>query len=241
MSYQREPTASQVKKANLLAKANTLNFTGCSNYISEQLRDVTPITTIYNGVNLANYSFNPSVTADAALVFLGRIEKIKGIHLAIELAKKSGKKLIIAGNIPKAGRKYFKNEILPQLNEDIQYIGPINDKQKNEILGKACALVMPILWDEPFGIVMIEAMACGTPVIGMDRGAVKEVIIHGKNGYIGTSMDDLCHAVQNIPTIDRLSVRDYVEENFSASVIVNQYLTLYKKTMLVCRENKKGS
>jgi glycosyltransferase involved in cell wall biosynthesis len=237
MSYQREPTVSQVKKARLIAKGNSLAFTGCSDYISDQLKHVAQVTTVYNGVELSKYQFEPAVKEDAPLVFLGRIEQIKGTHLAIELAKHSGKKLIIAGNIPRSGREYFEIEIFPQLNENIRYIGAVNDEQKNELLGKACALLMPILWDEPFGIVMIEAMACGTPVIGLNRGAVKEVIVAGKNGYIGSNMDDLLSAIRRISSIDRSFVRTYVEETFSASVIVDQYLEVYKKTMQACKEN----
>nr|WP_294899510.1 glycosyltransferase [uncultured Pedobacter sp.] len=241
MSYQREPTLSQVKKARLFGNTHSLRFTGCSNYIADQLRAITPVTTVYNGINLSTYKFEPNVATDAPLVFLGRIEKIKGPHLAIELAKRSGKKLLIAGNIPELGRLYFDKEISPLLNENIQYIGPIDDQQKNKLLGKASALLMPILWDEPFGIVMIEAMACGTPVIGLNRGAVKEVIVEGENGYIGENMEDLAEAIQKISLIDRAFVRSYVEEHFSASIIVDQYLDVYRKTMRSCRENKKGS
>jgi glycosyltransferase involved in cell wall biosynthesis len=237
MSYQREPTVSQVKKARLIATGNSLAFTGCSDYISNQLKPVAQVTTVFNGVELSKYQFEPAVKEDAPLVFLGRIEQIKGTRLAIELAKHSGKKLIIAGNMPRSGREYFEIEIFPQLNENIRYIGAVNDEQKNELLGKACALLMPILWDEPFGIVMIEAMACGTPVIGLNRGAVKEVIIQGKNGYIGANMDDLLNGIQKISSINRSFVRTYVEENFSAGVIVDQYLEVYKKTMQACKKN----
>jgi glycosyltransferase involved in cell wall biosynthesis len=239
MSYQREPTVSQVKKAKLLARLNSLQFTGCSNYISDQLKPFAPVTTVLNGIELSKYDFNITVKDDAPLVFLGRIERIKGTHLAIALAKRSGKKLIIAGNIPKAGLSYFESEIAPLLNEEILYIGAINDDQKNELLGKACALLMPILWDEPFGIVMIEAMACGTPVIGFDRGALREIVVHGKNGYVGNHIDDLLSAIQKISAIDRMFVRKYVEDHFSSSIIVDQYLEVYKKTMHLCRANKK--
>jgi glycosyltransferase involved in cell wall biosynthesis len=239
MSYQREPTVSQVKKARLFARVNSLAFTGCSDYISNQLKHIAPVTTVFNGIELSKYDFNITVEDDAPLVFLGRIERIKGTHLAILLAKRSGKKLIIAGNIPKAGLSYFESEIAPHLNEDIQYIGEINDEQKNELLGKACALLMPILWEEPFGIVMIEAMACGTPVIGFDRGAVREIVVHGENGYVGNHIDDLLRGIQKILTIDRMFVRKYVEDYFSSSIIVDQYLEVYKKTMHLCRANKK--
>lgn len=239
MSYQREPTLSQVKKAQLLAKVESLSFTGCSNYIANQLKGVAVVSTIYNGIELEKYQFRQSVAEDAPLVFLGRLEKIKGAHLAIELAKQSNRKLIIAGNISKAGQKYFDEEILPQLNENIEYVGAINDEQKNEILGNACALLMPILWDEPFGIVMIEAMACGTPVVGFPKGAVKEVVLHGHNGYLAKDMEGLVDGIQKIHEIDRAVVRNHVAKHFSSEIIVDQYLSVYNNTIAACRGKRK--
>lgn len=229
MSYQREPTIAQVKKAIRLAKNNTLAFTGCSEYISKQIAPYAPSFSIFNGVDLKKYNFKAEVEIDAPLVFLGRIEPIKGAHIAIEVAKQANKKLIIAGNIPSEYRTYFDTQIKPQLDEQITYVGAVNDSQKNELLGNALGFLMPIEWNEPFGIVMAEAMACGTPVVGFNRGSVPEVIIHGQNGFICNTIEQMIDYINQINTLDRNMVRKDAEKRFSKDVIVNQYLNLYYK------------
>jgi glycosyltransferase involved in cell wall biosynthesis len=231
MSYQREPTISQVKLANKLAYRNSLVFTGCSEYIAKQIRPYATAFAVHNFVDINNYDFKSTVPADAPLMFLGRVEKIKGTHLAIEIARKTGNKLIIAGNIPNAAKhqEYFEKEIKPHIDDDqIKYVGPVNDSQKNELLGGSKAFLMPILWDEPFGIVMAEAMACGTPVIGLRRGAVPEVITEGMDGYICTTVDQMIDAVNNIVKISRLKVREACERKFSSKVIADEYTEIYK-------------
>lgn len=232
MSYQREPTLSQISKAVVLAKRNTLAFTGCSNYISNQISEVGKSYTVYNGVPLELFRFNGTVGMEAPLVFLGRIEEIKGAHVAIEIAQKTNRKLIIAGNIPPDHTSFFEEKIKPHLSEQIQYVGPVNDEQKNTLLQSAAAFLMPILWNEPFGIVMAEAMACGTPVIGFARGSVPEVVSNGITGFTCNNIDEMISAVNNIHTISRAVVRKEVENRFSAEVIAEKYLQLYKERML---------
>ncbi len=232
MSYQREPTLIQVKRAIKLAKKNTLFITGCSNYITSQVSKFAPSKTVYNGVSLHNYQSNQNVETDAPLVYLGRIESIKGVHLAIETAVKSQRKLLIAGNIPKEGKSYFNDKIKPYLNKEVVYIGPVDDVKKNELLRNASALLMPILWNEPFGIVMIEAMACGTPVIAFNRGSIPEVITHGENGFICENVNEMVEYVKLIPNLNRQRIRQLVEENFSAEVITNNYLKIYHQLIL---------
>ena len=114
-------------------------------------------------------------------MFLGRIEPIKGPHLAIEIARRAGRRLVIAGNVPDDAREYFRTQIEPHVDgRDVVYAGPVDDVAKDALLGSAAAFLMPILWDEPFGIVMAEALACGTPVaFGLRRGSVPEVVTHG--------------------------------------------------------------
>ncbi|MCY1523239.1 Spore coat protein SA [compost metagenome] len=229
MSYQREPTLSQIKRASKIAKRNTLSFTGCSAYISNQIAPYAPAYPIFNGVNLSVYDFKKEVDTDASLVFLGRIEPIKGTHIAIQVAKKTGKRLIIAGNIPAEYQGYFDTEIKSELNDRITYMGPVNDQQKNALLGSALAFLMPIQWNEPFGIVMAEAMACGTPVIGFNRGSVPEVVINDYNGYRCDTIEQMIDCVLKIENIDRKQVRKDAEERFSSKVIIDQYLNLYQK------------
>ena len=228
MSYQREPTITQIKKVVRFFKNGTIAFTGCSAYISNQIKPYAPSYAIFNGIDLNIYTFKALVEKEAPLVFLGRIEPVKGTHIAIEVAQRTKKPLIIAGNIPQEHQAYFDQKVKPHLDEKIQYIGPVNDAQKNEMLGKASAFLMPIEWNEPFGIVMAEAMACGTPVIGLKRGAVPEVVIDGYNGFACDTVDELIQAVGKISAIDRRKVREDAEKRFSSEVIIDQYESLYK-------------
>ena len=229
MSYQREPTISQVSKAIKLSAKGTLAFTGCSNYITDKIKLYAEAHTVYNGVDTDKYISADTVAPDAPLVFLGRIEPIKGTHTAIEIAHRTGKKLVIAGNIPESEHGYFDKEIKPFLDERITYIGPVNDSQKNELLRNALALLMPIQWNEPFGIVMIEAMACGTPVIGFNKGAVPEVIENGVTGFGSDTLEQLIEDVARVHTLNRTRIREITETRFSADVIVGQYLDIYYK------------
>lgn len=229
MSYQREPTISQVKKAILLARKNSLFFSGCSNYITDLMKPYTQAYTIYNGIPLNKFTNTATVSVDAPLVFLGRIEPIKGTHIAITLSQLTQKKLIIAGNITTEHQAYFDQQILPHLGNHISYIGDVNDQQKDQLLQNALALLMPVQWDEPFGIVMAEAMACGTPVIGFGRGAIPEVIIDGKTGFYGDTLEELCLAINKVHQLDRTLIRQKTADRFSAEVIANEYLNLYQK------------
>ncbi|MDB4927010.1 glycosyltransferase family 4 protein [Mucilaginibacter sp.] len=229
MSYQREPTISQIKKAVKLCAKDTLAFTGCSNYITDKLKPFAQAYTVYNGIDISKYHASATVNTGAPLVFLGRIEAIKGTHTAIEIAQKTNRKLIIAGNIPAQEQDYFDTQIKPSLNEQITYIGAVDDIQKNELLQNASALLMPIHWNEPFGIVMIEAMACGTPVIGFNRGAVPEVIENGITGYYAETTHELMEKINLIHLLNRKRIREITEERFSAAVIVARYLHIYKQ------------
>jgi len=229
-SYQRYITAKNIKFANMIA-GSSLHFTACSTNCRKNVSHIGSWNTVYNGAEINKYDFNLHVAKDAPLIFLGRIEKIKGPHLAIEAAKKSKHKLIIAGNIPDDAqhKEFFNKYIEPHIdNDSIKYLGPVDDKQKNELLGNSAALLMPILWDEPFGIVMAEALACGTPIIGFNRGSVPEIVTNGINGYICESVDEMVFAVKCINKIDRKTCRNIMEEKFSDNSIVNAYENLYK-------------
>ncbi|HAH20018.1 MAG TPA: glycosyl transferase, partial [Candidatus Omnitrophica bacterium] len=139
---------------------------------------------MYHGVELEEYKYNANPDGKY-LVFLGRLCRIKGVHTAIDAAKAVNQQLKIAGTVASSGAdlEYFKNEVEPRIDgKQIQYIGPVDDRQKSELLAQASALLFPIEWEEPFGLVMIEAMACGTPVIAFRRGAVPEIVTDGING-----------------------------------------------------------
>ena len=184
--------------------------------------------TVYNGVPLETYTFQP--TAGHYLAFLGRISPEKGIEDAIEIAKRSGMQLKIAAKIDKVDEDYFNQQIKPLLTHPlIEYIGEINETDKNDFLGQAYALLFPIAWPEPFGLVMIEAMACGTPVIAYRNGSVPEVVHHGETGFIVNNIHEAIEAVERIPTVSRYCCRYIVETRFSARRMTEDYLQVYDK------------
>jgi glycosyltransferase involved in cell wall biosynthesis len=187
---------------------------------------------VFNGVPLRTFDYRADRSAEAPLVFLGRVEEIKGPHLAIEIAKRAGRKLVIAGNIPPEHEAWFAHAIAPHIDgEQVTFIGPVDDERKNHLLGTAHALVMAILWDEPFGIVMAEALACGTPVLGTRRGAVPEVVEHGRTGFVCDDIAQLADAVGKIDQLNRADCRRRVEELFSETAVINAYTHVYDEMM----------
>lgn len=231
MSYQRHPGASQVAWAARLG-GRSLTYTGCSEHIRRcGLSAGGTWHAIYNCVELDKYAFQPEVASDAPLVFLSRVERIKGAHTAIRIALRSGRRLLIAGNHGTAGHEgeYWEKEVVPYLGrEGIEYVGPVNDRQKNELLGSAAAMVVPIEWDEPFGIVFAEALACGTPVISCPRGALPEIVRQGVDGYLVGGVEEGVRAVKNLAAINRAACRARAEACFSAEVVVSKYEALYE-------------
>jgi glycosyltransferase involved in cell wall biosynthesis len=136
----------------------------------------------------------------------------------------------MAAKVDRADRKYFKQVVEPLLNDPhVEWVGEITDKQKNEFLGNAYALLFPIDWPEPFGLVMIEAMACGTPVIAYPRGSVSEVIDEGKTGFIANDLDSAAEAVRRVPDLDRRVCRSVFETRFTASRMADDYLKLFEQ------------
>lgn len=229
MTYQREITPRSVKWGHRLSRG-TLHFSAISQWMMADVKDEANWHLVYNGVPMDVYNFQPVVPDDAPLVFLGRIEHIKGTHLAIEIAQRTGRRLVIAGNIPPAHQIFFDEVIQPHVDgKKISYVGPVNDQQKDELLGGAAALLMPILWEEPFGIVMAEAMACGTPVLGLRRGAVPEVVVDGVSGFVCEDVNELVDRVGRITTLDRKAIRSLAENRFSDSAIVSSYENVYRQ------------
>ena len=234
--YQRDGVPwSSVKKAARLA-GPSIRFSGCSASVYRQSAqygaDGGLWSTIFNGVELAKYKAVLNVPHGAPLAFLGRLERFKGAHNAIAIAKLTGRKLIIAGNKVLTGpdAEYFDQVVAPQIDDDqIQYIGPVDDAQKSDFLGACSAFLMPIEWEEPFGIVMAEAMACGTPVIAFDRGSIPEIVRDGINGFRCQTVEDAVAAVRKLDQTDRAAVRADCEARFSAEVITSAYESLIQQ------------
>lgn len=229
MTYGREISTANIKNINRLPNKNIV-FTGCSNDLISRGNVAGRWEAVYNAIEFDKYTLQPVVPADAPLMFLGRIEEIKGCHTAIEIAKATGNDLIIAGNISPLAEEqlYFKSRIEPHINgKQIKYVGQVNDEQKNFYLQQAKALLFPIEWNEPFGMVMTEAMACGTPVIGFEKGSVPEVVTNGITGYVVETKNEMIEAVKKIHVIDRTLCRQTAFKSFDVSVVADHYLSLF--------------
>jgi glycosyltransferase involved in cell wall biosynthesis len=228
MTYQRDITRRSVAVAHAVSRGS-LQFSAISRQMMVPVQDIGVWHLVYNGVPVEEFRFSANVAADAPLVFLGRIEHIKGTHLAIEIARRAGVPLVIAGNIPSEHQGYFDKNVKPWIDgSSVKYIGSVDDRQKSELLSHARALLMPILWEEPFGIVMAEALACGTPVLGFSRGSVPEVVEDGVTGFVRDNVDDLIETVGKISNIRRTNCRASAQQKFSDGVVVERYLDIYR-------------
>lgn len=230
MSYQRHITPRSVRLAGALA-GGSLHFSGCSGWLIRAYAGRPNWHMVHNGAPAAAYTPRAAVPDDAPLLFLGRLEAIKGPHLAIAAARQSGRALVLAGNLPDdaESRAFFARAIAPHLDGDrIRYVGAVTDAQKDVLLGAAAALLMPVLWDEPFGIVMAEALACGTPVVGLRRGAVPEVVEDGVSGYVVGAPEELPGAIARLGAISRRACRRAFEERFSDAAVVAGYERVYR-------------
>jgi len=234
-SYQRDQVPWRGLQTAVRLAGESIRFTACSESVCVERPRHGPRAgrwhVIYNGVEMARYDFVPRVAVDAPLAFLGRLEAQKGAHHAIAIARAAGRRLVIAGNqVPSgAAAAYFAHQIAPHLDDrHVSYLGPVDDVAKNALLGSAAALLVPVLWEEPFGIVMAEALACGTPVIGFARGSVPEIVKDGANGYLCRTVDDAVKAVRRLDRIDRAAARADCEARFGDAAIVGAYETLYR-------------
>ena len=217
-----------LKRVRAVPRKN-VHFTVCGHHMVKSFEEIAPTKAIHNGVNIMQYDFQPEVQPDAPFVFLGRLTPIKGAHTAIRIARRTGRKLVIAGNIPEqeSARAYFQKEIEPELDDRIMFVGPVDDTQKNFLLGTAAALLMPIEWDEPFGIVMAEALACGTPVIGFSRGSVPEIVRQGITGACCDSEEMMVEAARQVDSFNRQACRADAETRFDFDKLTEDYIELY--------------
>ena len=228
MTYGREISKRKIKWINKLPNSN-LVFTGCSKDLVSRGNVAGKWEVVYNAIDFSKYTLVENVPEDAPLIFLGRLERVKGCHTAIKVALENGNRLIIAGNISplKEEQLYFENEIKPFIDgATIQYVGPVDDVQKNYYLGQAKALLFPIEWNEPFGIVMIEAMACGTPVIAFNKGSVPEIVAELIIGYIVENADEMIKAVNELTIVNRKSCYLNALCRFDIGIISKKYLSL---------------
>lgn len=191
---------------------------------SDRHPDLKYLDTIYNGLRTSHFDYVS--TPDDYLLFLGRIHPDKGTADAIEIAVKSKRRLIIAGIIQ--DQRYFEVEVKPFLNEDITFIGHVGPEKRNDLLGKAFALLHPIQFNEPFGLSVAEAMLCGTPVIAYNRGSMQELIQNEKTGFLVSGVDNAVESVDKIRQILRADCREWALSQFSQEKMVERYLEAYR-------------
>ncbi|HEY5805780.1 MAG TPA: glycosyltransferase family 4 protein [Candidatus Saccharimonadales bacterium] len=188
------------------------------------------VETVYHGIYPDEFEYNDK--PDDYLAFLGRIHPQKGPVHAIRLAKKTGQKLIIAAKVDPAEFHYFGKRIKPLIDgKQIVYIGEVGHEEKVKLLKNAKALLSPLQWDEPFGIVNVESMACGTPVITARRGSMPEIIVEGKTGFLCRNSKEMEAAIGNIGQLDRRACREHVENNFTARKMAENYIKAFTKVI----------
>lgn len=203
---------------------DTSHYVSISN--SDRSPQLTYIDTVYNGIDESLFSFRE--TPEEYLLSFGRIHPEKGTHLAIEIAQKLNMPLIICGLIQ--DQHYFEEKVAPCINDSsVIYKGNVGPVDRNRLLGNARALLHPVMFDEPFGLSIAEAMMCGTPVIAFNRGAMKELILEGKTGFLVNTVEDAITAVRNIPHINRQDCHEHAMANFSQEKMVAHYIEVYKR------------
>lgn len=211
--------------ADVLASYKNPNVVTISNNQRKGFKNVNYLATVYNGIDLSEFEFCEK--PKDYFLFVGALGEHKNPKDAILAAKKADVKLILASG--KKREPYFSKEIEPLINKQIKYIGEVSGKKRIDLYKYAKAFIFPIKWQEPFGLVMVEAMACGTPIIAYPNGAVREVVKNKKTGYIVKNVSGLVKAIKNIDQIDRKECRKHVEKNFSVEKMVDDYEKIIKR------------
>jgi glycosyltransferase involved in cell wall biosynthesis len=194
--------------------------------------DLTYVSTVYNSIRVEDHQFFAQPDEQPYLAFLGRISPEKGPQQAIEIAKRVGIPLRMAGKVDPVDEEFFRDCVQPLVDgEFIQFLGEANHHQKNNLMGRAIATLFPINWREPFGLVMIESMAAGTPVVGMSMGSVPEVIANGVSGFVCQSIDECVAAIAKVAEIDRQGCRDYVSRKFGVRAMTDGYEAVYRQVV----------
>jgi glycosyltransferase involved in cell wall biosynthesis len=216
----------------MFVHARSQPYTSISNAQREPRLNLNCVATVYNGIDPSIYEFHPEPQDSPYLAFVGRISPEKGPHLAIEIAKRSGWHLKMAGKVDVVDVDYFEREIKPQIDgKQIEYMGEANHEQKSALMGGAVATLFPITWREPFGLVMIESMATGTPVIAMALGSTPEVIAHGQTGFLCNNVEEFIEAIAKANQLNRYACRQHVLNHFSVQRMTDGYEAVYQQIL----------
>lgn len=185
--------------------------------------------TVYDGLRMTHYPF--SEKHDGYLLFVGRIAMDKGVHYAIEVAQELNLPLVIAAKLNSWDRPYYQEYVEPFLSEEIRWIGEVDEAQRNDLMSKAMCFLHPVTWQEPFGLTLIEAMACGCPVVAFDKGSIPEIVKHGETGFVVRTIEEMFEAVEKIEEIDRAHCREYALETFNEKTMTDGYEEIYRKIL----------
>jgi len=208
-----------------------------SNNQRRPMPDANWLATVYHGIAVQDFAFHPH--PGDYLAFLGRIAPEKGVEKAIEVARRAGWPLKIAAKIDPKDRDYYEHRVRPLMASDhVEYVGELSEAEKIEFLGRAAALIFPIHWPEPFGLVMVEALASGTPVIAGRCGSVPEIIVHGETGFICDSVEEMVLFCNRLDQIDRYACRRAAEARFSVATMADGYEAAYQKLLAEHRAGK---
>ncbi len=213
---------------NVFERYRHLNFVGISEAVKKMLPELNWRGIVHNGLDIDKFPYNGN--KEDYLLFLARLSSQKGPDVAIRVAKKLGKKLIIAGKRADSDAAYLAEKVDPYIDgEQIRYVGEVDFPTKINLYSKAACLLHPINYIEAFGMTLIESLACGTPVIAFDKGAISEVIETGKTGFVISSEDEMLESIKNLAKIDPLLCRQTVEERFTVAKMAQGYEKLYKE------------
>lgn len=216
----------------MFAYAKDQPFVSISNAQREPRLGLNYLATVYNGIDLDSHIFYPQPETPPYLAFLGRMSPEKGPHLAIAIARAAGLPLKLAGKVDAVDADYFENQIQPQIDgKQIEYLGEADHRLKNALMGGAVATLFPINWREPFGLVMVESMAAGTPVIAFRRGSTPEVIAPGISGFLCDTLEECIAAIPRAAELDRQLCRAYVSDRFSAQRMTDGYEAVYQQIL----------
>lgn len=216
----------------LFQYAQSQPYVSISNAQREPRLGLNYVATVYNAIDINSHQFYAVPENPPYLAFLGRMSPEKGPHLAIAIAKQTGLTLKMAGKVDEFNKDFFEREVQPLIDgQQIQYLGEADHNQKNALIGGAVAILFPITWREPFGLVMIESMAAGTPVIAMKLGSTSEVIAHGKTGFLCNNIEECVSAVSKIDKLDRYTCRGYVANRFNVQKMTHDYEAVYRQVL----------
>ncbi|OGF25828.1 hypothetical protein A2303_06665 [Candidatus Falkowbacteria bacterium RIFOXYB2_FULL_47_14] len=196
---------------------------------AENVPGINLLGTIYHGLDMENYPF--SGEHEGYLLFVGRISLEKGTHLAIQTAIYLNLPLVIAAKLEETDMSYFKQYVGPHLSERIRWVGEVEEEERNRLMSKALCFLHPVTWREPFGLTLIEAMACGCPVVAMNHGSIPEIVRDNETGFVVSSLLGMIEAVKNIEKIDRARCREYALKNFNTDKMTRAYEDLYLKAI----------